>query len=605
MGTTPCEVILSNKEDLANYCKDAFKKKNTASLIRVKYELSNEEFLFLLKTSPSIEELEISHCGNIVNIDSLSALSKLRSLKLQHCTALKDLSVLLSLSNLTILELTYCAALTSSDVFRNSTRLHTLDLTGCSKLEEVDSLETLPNLASLKLKECTKLGDIKGIKNLGKIINLDLSSCENLKKFEALIGLTSLEVLKLSNNNYFTSVRILSLLNRLTYLDLYSCVGIKSLDTIQNLSRLRVLKLANCPHLKDIGCLTTLEKLTELHLQSCTGLEDFSIFEDPHLRSLKTLNLNNCTGLCDIQTLSRLTKLTHLYLACCSELCDIDSLPKSVTHLYLNECTKLNNIAPLLKSTSLREVDLTGCIHLDQKDISTLRSSCPSVTNIPIDTRGSTTSCDSSFVLGLEQRHSVVNSEALQEILASYSQGQVFSTQLRILYKIDDQKLRELVDKNPHIEDLDLEDCSKLTNINPLGDLLKLSTVRLCQGKKLPSIQPLVTLNLTSITLHKCPRLKGLGVLQNLKNIKYIEVKNCSSNLKKEVEALRIALPDTRISYHADPKERAERAKNALPPRNTKRGHNSPLPPKKGVPSPLKKDVLSSSTSTPKDDEEG
>ncbi|RDX79133.1 Protein SUPPRESSOR OF npr1-1, CONSTITUTIVE 1, partial [Mucuna pruriens] len=328
-----------------------------------------------LSLSPNIEEIILSYCRSLTQVDSSAFLTKLNFLCLNGCVELTSVTIpsnILSRSSGSIL-LSNCRKLEtfstsrSQSVFdtsiHHSNKLSWLDLSNCESLTSSSFEFDLSKFKFLK--------------------RLDLGNCSNLTIFPE-IGDTmeNLTVLNLMG----TAIRELpSSLCRLVELEELSLDNCPSLEiipsSIGSLTKLCKLDLFNCKSLETFPSSIFKLKLTELNLYGCSMLRTFPEILEP-AETFAYISLTK-TAIKELpSSFNNLVGLRSLSLNMCS---DLESLPDSIANLNLlseldcSGCTKLAQIPsdigrlPLLRKLSLRE---SGIVNLPESiaHISSLKS---------------------------------------------------------------------------------------------------------------------------------------------------------------------------------------------------------------------------------------
>ncbi|KAF7851735.1 hypothetical protein BT93_L2927 [Corymbia citriodora subsp. variegata] len=152
---------------------------------------------------------------------NLSNLKKLNELQLGHCLNLIDLQSIQSLGNLRILKLIGILQLDKLPNLSNLKKLTELHLLQCHSLTEIQSFEGLEKLIVLKLGELPLLERLPDLSNLKKLTKLDLQQCHNLVKIQG--RLDSLEDLCIYGCNSLVDLPDPSSFKNLKSLQLHDC----------------------------------------------------------------------------------------------------------------------------------------------------------------------------------------------------------------------------------------------------------------------------------------------------------------------------------------------------------------------------------------------
>ncbi len=169
--------------------------------------------------------LDLSWCGRLRDVSSLTSLMALQSLNLERCDESMDLKVLAGL-----------------------TALQTLDLSNFLRLGDLKVLAGLTALQTLRLSGCRTLSDLSALAGLTALQTLDLTGCAYFRNLDVLAGLTALQTLKVS-----------------------WCSGLNDISALAGLTALKNLILSRCDKISSIGILRNLfEHLDTLYIEGCS-----------------------------------------------------------------------------------------------------------------------------------------------------------------------------------------------------------------------------------------------------------------------------------------------------------------------------------------------
>ncbi|XP_039166460.1 disease resistance protein RUN1 [Eucalyptus grandis] len=355
-------------------------------------------------------------------------------------------------------------------------RLKVLNLSSCSNLKTTPKLSAFKSLEMLILEYCQNLEEIDpSVGDVKCLVSLNLRYCGSLKKLPAQLGqLKELGELLIDE----TDIK-----------EIPPCIG--------SLKKLKMLSAVGC------GLLTQIPSSIS------------------RLVNLSTLNLTTCKTLQELGSFKALGELRRLYLVCCYRL---KQLPSSI-----GELEKLVELD--LSHTRIKE--LPESIE-KLKNLKILRISHSEIEKLP---------------------SSIGKLESLQKLDASGChklEGQILGdigglSCLRTLYlgKARISHLPENFGKLSTLNHLDLLYCSELESLpDPPSGLSSLQLT--CRSNTLPSLSHLS--NLKKLTLHccmflesipelpsnirklhvwKCPKLKRLPDLSNLRSLMEIELLQC------------------------------------------------------------------------------
>lgn len=166
-----------------------------------------------------LEELDVSLCSNVTNIDILRSLPKLQRLNLEGCGGIHRFDVVAELKQLRDLDLSSCENATGFESWWDSlNRLERLNLEKCTYMSRFNWLAKMTQLRDLNLSYCPTAVHVFGqiLPDLGKLERLYMRACR-LKDSdcEPFIHLSKLTELDVSDNQ---EVNVLSHLRTLKHL---------------------------------------------------------------------------------------------------------------------------------------------------------------------------------------------------------------------------------------------------------------------------------------------------------------------------------------------------------------------------------------------------
>jgi Leucine-rich repeat (LRR) protein len=309
--------------------------------------------------SKNLEFLNLTGCGKLACLDPLAALKSLVEVKLMFCIGIETLSAFSHMPQLRMIyaphtELT-CESFKHS--FENLPSLNYLELS-YSRLTHVALHHPLVALQKLELRSCHMLHDLSNLGFCRQLAILDLSGCRMVSEH---------------------SLASLVHVPNLQHLDLNSCLELtdESLRQVAKLSELRYLNLNGCVLIKNAGMehLSALAKLETLELQGCLLVSDAGLHAISGLREMRKLNLSFLAGLTDagLFALMSMIELVWLNLDSCRKITDIGlhalrPLPK-LACLDLSRCRGVETLCPLKSMTSLRVINLAGCVRVNDASL--------------------------------------------------------------------------------------------------------------------------------------------------------------------------------------------------------------------------------------------
>ncbi|CAE8616974.1 unnamed protein product [Polarella glacialis] len=392
----------------------------------------------LARSCPQLEVLRVAGCTTADYEDSNLVDARGSAADLAVCTIATSCARLRSVS---------LSALQSDDSIKElllgCPGLTALDLGGCSQLPcsstMMGALATVQrNLESLKLGDCFRLQSLKALPSCSRLRTLFLGGCSRLGDASGFAELLT------------------GCVDTITFLSLVSCYGLspEGLCTAfraagRNFSSLQTLVLGGC-RADDLVCAALGEvcpSLTSLDLWNCERITDIGI--DAFLGTrLTQLNLRECANVSGnaVARLNRLVHLDTLDVACVGALRDEDLLPvlqRSAHNMLSFNCGGpsccITETSLMFLSLSLRSLDLAEC--------ATIRSFDP-LTQLTALTCLSLDSCD----VPVPQLLRICSSCPLVSLNIAAS-------------KVDDEALAELSNSLPCLQDLELRDCTLVSDV--------------------------------------------------------------------------------------------------------------------------------------------
>ncbi|XP_063943682.1 TMV resistance protein N-like isoform X2 [Daucus carota subsp. sativus] len=361
-------------------------------------------------------------------------------------------------------------------------KLRTLKMAYSKNLITTPDFSKFPYLETLNLQFCESLEEIHmSIGSLASLVSLDLLGCVKLRSLpDTICNLGVLEVLNLYG---CTSLRVLPTelgnIKSLTNLIAGELCLTKLPESIGHLTKLVVLDLRYNEKLETLpNTICNLRSLEILNIERCSGLEALPMAIG-NIESLKKIEVRDLTVSKLPESIGSLTKLVELDLSFNKEL---ETLPDTVCNLRsldilkIDGCEKLEILPDQLwKMTRLRELSARSTFKLQSFQIASslqkLELSSSGIKALP--------SCVSQL-------------SNLKEINA-YG-----------CFSLERLRLSNL----KHLETLNLQYCTNLTEIQGLEELTALRQLDLVGCSGLTHIQDLE--KLTSI------RLLGLDGLNSL-----------------------------------------------------------------------------------------
>jgi Leucine-rich repeat (LRR) protein len=325
--------------------------------------------------------LIFDHCVAVTDLSFLSQMTELKRLSFKGCLGLnsESLKALSDLPNLEELRLSDCIGISQLNHLAGMNYLKRLDLSHCPGVSDLSGLQGLKGLQSLHLENCSGVSDLSGLQGLDGLEWLHICICAGVSDLSDLQRLEGLQTLHISVCAGVSDLSSLQGLDALKSLYLSGCVGVSDLSSLQRLEGLQTLYLSDCPGVSDLSGLQGLERLQTLMLEYCSGVSDLSGLQG--LEGLQTLDLSHCPGVSDLSGLQRLEGLQTLHLSDCSGVSDLSGLQglEGLQTLDLWDCPGVSDLSGLQGLKKLRSLVIKGCtgIHNLEDQVEALRKALP------------------------------------------------------------------------------------------------------------------------------------------------------------------------------------------------------------------------------------
>ena len=284
-GNAVARVLLARRADLSSSCQA------------------------LANLGASVQQLTLTGCTAISDLQPLQALASIQHLNLSGCTAVSDLQPLQALASLQHLNLSGCTAVSDLQPLQTLASLQYLFLTGCAAVSDLQPLQTLASLQYLRLDGCTAVSDLQPLQPLqalASLQSLDLDGCTAVSDLQPLQVLASLQHLYLNGCTAVSNLQPLQALVSLQHLFLAGCTAVSDLQPLQALASLEYLFLNGCTAVSNLQPLQALASIQHLFLTGCTAVSDLQPLQA--LASLQSLDLTGCTGVKDSPIIAQLKK---------------------------------------------------------------------------------------------------------------------------------------------------------------------------------------------------------------------------------------------------------------------------------------------------------
>ena len=281
----------------------------------------------------NLEVLSISYIfmEDIDNIQSISALTKLKTLDLY---SVKDISWLSVLPTLTELRL-HASSLTDFAVLYGMPSLESLTISAAFDLRDIGFVRNMPKLQSFRLAHSDILS-LEPLRDCISLLSLHLTGNTSLQNVDALASLTSLQELVIDS----------------------SCDAFPSLSALQHL---RTVEL----RLNNMDAITNNPSVTELRIRSGRVLDELDCNALTAFPALQTLLLEDVDNPRNLDALRDLEALTTVRLE------DVSLYDREVFRAFFNlphlttlemlDCSMGIEVAALTPSPFLTRLSMEGC----------------------------------------------------------------------------------------------------------------------------------------------------------------------------------------------------------------------------------------------------
>lgn len=315
----------------------------------------------------------------------------------------------------------------------------------------------------------------------------------------------------------------LGCLERLPELESIECSGL-SRNELQWICEqelpLKNLHLSWCPDLPDISPVTECPSLIRLHLSDCPDLGALDPVED--LEELRTLEIVNCDDIWEIDEVAGAKKLRRVVFRNCENVHRLNPLAvlPQLRTLDLSRSTHVADLAPLKHLDTLVSLDLSNCVRV--RDVTPLQD------------------LDSLRVLR------VFGCNGLKKLQPLYQLSGL--KKLSLPNNIEDGDLLGMCIGFSGLIQLDLRNCSTVSDLSPLKRLQSLKELTLAGCSEISDLKPLAHLKkLVHLDLAHCSNITDIKPLQALENLQNLYIDGCREIERAQIKALDKALPDCTI----------------------------------------------------------
>ncbi|XP_031380269.1 TMV resistance protein N-like isoform X2 [Punica granatum] len=306
----------------------------------------------------SLYSMEIRDCP-IAMLDGLEKLESLIILSVTSCNVVR-LPELSRLKNLWHIDASDNRQLVKIQGLNNLCKVKTLDLSNCISLGRLPKLSDLESLEMLNINNCKAIESLHDLPRSQKLRKLELKACKKLCQLDGLEELKSLEELRIIGCDAIESLPDLSRLQRLKTLKIKACEKLSQLSGLGELESLLVLDIRRCISIERLPHLSKTRRLTSVKIKAC---EKLYAFEGLGLESLDKLVIEDCKAIESLPDLSRLQKLRELKLKACEKLSHLSGLGEleSLLVLDIRRCISIERLPYLSKPRRLTSLKIEAC----------------------------------------------------------------------------------------------------------------------------------------------------------------------------------------------------------------------------------------------------
>lgn len=235
-------------------------------------------------------------------------------------------------------------------------------------IKDFESFRDLPELQEFNCVRCAGLSTLSGLGGLHGLQKLNLSGAKGIDDVSELGSLTELQELYLSGWSTLTDATPLGRLANLRVLYLDGCERITNFDWLRNLRELRTLCLDNCS-LTRLDFSGAVPHLRTLRLMTRQPVEDLAFLSEmPGLRQL-TINLGPRSTPLPVTGLARLRSLSLAGVVTKGDLHTLGDL-QGLHELHISGLQSTEGLQSLGSLRELKVLSITDCRQLTSvKDI--------------------------------------------------------------------------------------------------------------------------------------------------------------------------------------------------------------------------------------------
>lgn len=289
-------------------------------------------------------------------------------------------------TTLRVLDLSLHDDLRDISFVKHCAKLEELGVDNSERIRDISPVTFCKQLRCLALVDCMYISDISCLSECNALEQVILNGCVRVQDVSHLLDLPFLRMLDLIGCCSVTEMSMTRRVNeQLEHLLLDDCTNLADISFVSRCPGLLALSLCECRAIVDIRAIADCSKLRYLDI-SCTRITQFAPLGA--CTELIGLNLEHTT-ISDLTILASCMRLERLVLCYCKNVVDLDPLAacarlkrllarySSVNRLQgLARCLALNtidlagtnvyDITPILDLPELRDIDIFGCLHLDE-----------------------------------------------------------------------------------------------------------------------------------------------------------------------------------------------------------------------------------------------
>lgn len=307
------------------------------------------------------EKLKVYGCYDAENLDGVDVFTQLEYLHINDYD-LMDLNAMSALTKLKTLEIVNGDAITDFGVLHSLKQLEILYM-DAEQLKDISFVEKMPNLQEFSMKG-TIVIDISALEGKTTLKKVVLQDNRELTDYSALSSLNELEELTLE----LGSKAQMPDASNWPQLHTLSIAGVSDVSFMKSLTGLKTLYLkgANC---STFDVFASLQNLEYLQIGSVYGdLDNLNMLA--HLSKLKVLDMSGMTVYGNVEAIFSIASLEEININDCSFGLDFDAIPEhtNLKRLHMNRLRLWENIV-VQYDGALTYVDYDDVALVDEIDV--------------------------------------------------------------------------------------------------------------------------------------------------------------------------------------------------------------------------------------------